>query len=80
MRQLRVAALRHKRAVLTLFMCAIALCAGATSKLFALVHPDYAKCCGGGECVAAGQCYPGSGNTGSICGSDGYWSVGCTGN
>lgn len=76
MRQL---SLRTKKSALTLAMCTIAVLAGMSTKLLALVHTVSAEqCCGAGECVNPGECYPGvAGHTGSVCGSDGYWSNGC---
>jgi len=67
---------RNKKFVLTLAMCMAALFAIASTKLHALgLHA--ADCCGAGICVGQGQCYAGQGGTGSVCGGDGYWSVGC---
>jgi hypothetical protein len=76
---------RMKTRVLVLLMCAITAFAGlASKKAFAGSIPPNGVCepnqCGGaGECVEEGECYPGVGNTGSICGPDGTWVRGCTG-
>lgn len=68
----------HRRAVLTLLMCGIALISLSFSSNRVSAHEQ--ECCGAGACVPKGACYPGEGNTGSICGDNGIWEVGCTGN
>lgn len=82
MRLFRSFSTRHKRAAVTLAMCSVASLAGVATKVRAmtLVNRVQPQDCGGaGQTVSEGECYPGYGNTGSVCGSGGYWEVGCTG-